>query len=76
MTPPGQPSRPVDGNHALLIGNLLGLLLRDKDTILPDLVTEVDPVMLGSDYSNQIRLTRTAATDSATYIITVEQVDA
>ena len=68
-----EPTRPVDGNHALLVGNILGLLLREKDAILPDIVTDVEPVMVGSDYSNQIRVTRTAAAHTATYVLTVER---
>lgn len=59
------PERPRDGNHALLIGVVHGALLRAEATAAGDLT--VEPIMLGEDYSDTLRVHRR----SGTYLVQV-----
>lgn len=65
------PQPPKDGNHALLVGQLWGLLMRAKDE---GHIRQygVRTLMLGSDYSDTIEVTR----PSGVYHVTVTQVRA
>lgn len=64
-----KPELPVDGNHALLIGNLLGAFMREDMQRISH--TEAEPVVFDSgEYSNQILVNR----GSGTYLITVEKI--
>lgn len=62
-----KPSLPADGNHALLIGNLIGMMMTLGDIV----ETKIDVVMIGNDYSNQIILKR----PSGEYLLTVEKIE-
>ena len=58
-------SKPVNGNHALLIGMIFSAL-RPLNEIIPtkvELLKDED-----DDYQNQIRLTR----ESGSYLVTIE----
>ncbi len=61
-----------DGNHALLVGRILGTLIK-SDAIDPSQnfhPLEPGPVMVGNDYTNQIIVTQ----PSGKYLITVEPI--
>lgn len=59
-----------DGNHALLVGRILGTLIKGdlNESLLP---LEPHPVMYGLDYTNRIMVTQ----PSGHYLITVERVE-
>ena len=60
---------PLDGNHALLIGNVAGALLKMADDIREDIPTHVEIEVINGDYTNCIFVTR----DSGRYAVKVEK---
>ena len=67
---------PRDGNEALLIGQVMGALLRAhaEDKRLGDSVQnfkDIVPVMIGNDYSNAILVEKA----SGQYLVTVERIE-
>lgn len=64
-------SEAMDGNHALLVGNVLGALMRmaaewqDQGGV----ETTIEPEMIDGNYTNCIVITR----PSGRYIVTVER---
>lgn len=58
----------LDGNHALLVGNVAGALLAMARDCGEDIPTDVEIEVVHGNYTNRVFVTR----DSGRYVVTVD----
>lgn len=61
----------LDGNHALLIGNIAGAVLRMASDFGEEIPTDVEIEVIDGDYTNRVFVTR----GSGRYVVTVEKLE-